>query len=100
MHISAKRFELRAHHQFEVEVRNLPNRRRMNVYWIKDTLTSYTMCVRQIGDKYSFVEMMEEEAERKVIEYECEQFFHEDHTYNAALLKFAIRIVQSTFRLW
>ncbi len=82
--------------RFEVKPVMLENRRNNNVYWIKDILTDYTMCVRKTLGEYSFVGMMEEEAERKVIEYECEQFFYEKDSYIAALLKFAVRIVQSS----
>lgn len=98
MHISNKQ-NAPDFSRFEIKSVMLENKRNNNVYWIKDTLTDYTMCVRKTLGEYSFVGMMEEEAERKIIEYECEQFFYEDISYISAFLKFAIRIVRSIARI-
>lgn len=85
-----------SNNQFDIES-NWPEpigRRRINIYWIKDVACNKSMCVRLNNGKYSFVGMREEEAKRLVRKYECEQFFCEDPSYSAALLKFAVRILR------
>ncbi len=74
------------------------NIRGNNVYLIKDTITFYNIYVRKVSGKYRFIGIKEEEAERKVIEYECEEFFCND-SYSDVLLRFYVDVVRSTLGL-
>ncbi len=92
------RSKKKTHHQFDIES-NWPEPigiRRINIYWIKDVSCNSTMCIRMNDGKYSFVGMREKEAERMVKKYECEQFFYKEDSNSAALLKFAVSILQSS----
>ena len=74
--------------------------RQINIYWITDTITGQKMVLRQNDGRGWLITIQEEEAERLVKEYECEEFFTtEDMSSLATLTKFAIDIVQSTTRL-